>query len=286
MRSVNLKQNTPEWLEFRKKHIGSSDAMSILHTSPWKTRYETFLDKIGLGKPSVDNYAMAIGREREDEARTEFERLTGLIMSDQVVLHDEYEFISASLDGIDLERENILEIKCPGQEDHGKAMQGIVPEKYIPQLQHQLFVTGLDMLYYFSYTPMSNNIVEVYRDQKYIDNMFKEHCKFWECVQKMEPPQLTERDYVTKTDEFWLEVEKKWVLTRTELRELERREKELRETLINMCGTQNCRGRHLQVQKVVRKGNIDYASMPQIQGVDCEPYRKSASEFWKIGDLK
>lgn len=278
--------NLQDPLQNREKYIGASDSTAIMGVSPWKTRYELFLEKIGLGKPNSSNYATERGINLEDEARTEFERLTGHTMFPKVVYTNECDFVRASLDGITLEGDEILEIKCPGKEDHDKAMQGIVPEKYVPQLQHQLFVTGLDMVNYFSYNPASSRIIEVKRDQKYIDHMFKEHCKFWECVQNKEPPELTDRDYVTKKDDFWLEVEKKWVLTRTELRELERREKELRETLLSMCGEQNCRGRLIQATKCFRKGSVDYSSMPQIQNVDCEPYRKQPTEYWKIGDVK
>jgi len=278
--------NPQDPLQNREKYIGASDAPAILGLSPWKTRYELFLDKIGLGKPNTDNYAMALGRNREEEARTEFERQTGHTMFPKVVYTKECEFVRASLDGITLEGDEILEIKCPGKEDHDKAMQGIVPEKYMPQLQHQLFVTGLDMVNYFSYTLDSTMIIEVKRDQKYIDHMFKEHCKFWECVQNAEPPELTDRDYQPKTDEFFQMVEKKWVLARCQLKESERQEKELRETLISMCGDSNSKGRLIQLTKCVRKGNIVYSDMPQIQNVDCEPYRKAPTEYWKIGDVK
>lgn len=278
--------NPQDPLQNREKYIGASDAPAIMGVSKWTTRYELFLQKIGLGKPNIGNYATERGINLEDEARNEFERLTGHTMFPKVVYTKECEFVRASLDGITLEGDEILEIKCPGKEDHDKAMSGIVPEKYVPQLQHQLFVTGLDMVNYFSYTPTSSTIIEVKRDQNYIDHMFKEHCKFWECVQTMEPPELTERDYVTKTDDFWLEVEKKWVLTRCELKELERREKDLRETLISMCGDSNSKGRLIQLTKCLRKGSVDYSVIPQIENMNLDMFRKAPTEYWKIGDVK
>ena len=52
----------------------------------------------------------------------------------------------ASLDGISMDQE-ILEIKCPYKpnrldSDHQKTKEGKIPEKYWPQLQHQLEVFG------------------------------------------------------------------------------------------------------------------------------------------------
>ncbi len=278
--------NLQDPLQNRESYIGSSDAPAIMGVSPWRTRYQLWLDKLGLGNPQMDNYAMRMGRTTEEEARCEFERQTGLTMFPKIIYHEEHDFVRASLDGIDLEHNNIVEIKCPGKIDHESALDGVVPEKYIPQLQHQIFVTGLDKVNYFSYTTDSNKTIQVYRDQNYIDNMFKEQCKFWECVQNAEPPELSDKDYVYKDDDFWLEVERKWKLTKNELKLLEEKEKSLRDTLISMCSNSNCRGRLLQISKCVRKGTVDYSQIPELKDVDFELYRKKPTEYWKIGDVK
>ena len=278
--------NPQDPLQNRNKYIGASDAPIIMKVNPWTTPYQLCMEKIGLGHPRLDNYAMQMGREREDEARSKFEELTGLTMFPKVIYTDECKFVRASLDGIDLEQKNILEIKCPGKVDHEKAMDGVIPEKYFPQLQHQLFVTRLDHVNYFSYTRESNKRIIVERDQAYIDNMFKEHCKFWECVQNEQPPELCDRDYVEKTDDFWFEVENLWKVTKRDLKILEQKEKQLRDTLISMSSNSNCRGRQVQVTKCVRKGQIDYEAMPQLKDADFELYRKPSTEYWKIGEVK
>ena len=43
--NIELTQNTPEWLEFRRKKIGASDAPIILEVSTWKTPYQLWLVK-------------------------------------------------------------------------------------------------------------------------------------------------------------------------------------------------------------------------------------------------
>jgi predicted phage-related endonuclease len=43
-----MQQQTPEWLEFRKNKIGASDAPIIMETSPWKTPYQLWLEKLSL----------------------------------------------------------------------------------------------------------------------------------------------------------------------------------------------------------------------------------------------
>ena len=105
-------QQTPEWLELRRKKIGASDAPCIMGVSPWKTPYELWLEKL-TGKEQSQTWAMKEGIRKEEEARTEFEKQTGIIVFPKVLISDKYDWMMASLDGIDIEfgltTTNILE---------------------------------------------------------------------------------------------------------------------------------------------------------------------------------
>lgn len=48
---VELEYDSPEWHEFRKTHIGGSDAAVLLGISPWKTVTELYDEKMGLIQP-------------------------------------------------------------------------------------------------------------------------------------------------------------------------------------------------------------------------------------------
>lgn len=52
--------------------------------------------------------------------------------------------------------------------------------------------------------------------------------------------------------------------------------------LITMSNGKNTRGCGVTVQKITRKGNIDYSSVPALIGVDLEQYRKPETESWRI----
>src|SRR5271170_1345030 len=121
-------QNTPEWLEMRRNKIGASDAPIIMQVSPWKTPYQLWEEKLGIAKQKQISYEMQRGTNLEEIARQEFEKMTGLIIFPQVVQHPNFEWMIASLDGIDLAHENIVEIKCPGINDHQYALDGKIPE--------------------------------------------------------------------------------------------------------------------------------------------------------------
>jgi predicted phage-related endonuclease len=211
--------------------------------------------------------------------------MTGIVVFDQVVFHPEFEWMMASLDGIDIEGKNIVEIKCPGAEDHQTAVNGNVPTKYYPQLQHQMAVTGLDEAYYFSFDGRQGVIVKVKRDQKYIDTLIQKEANFYHCMRTLEAPKLTERDYVEKNDELWRAASESWIKCQDALEDLKAREEELRETLVCLSGKTNAVGSGIKVSRILRKGNVDYKNVPELHGIDLEQYRKPTTEFWRISQI-
>jgi hypothetical protein len=66
------------------------------------------------------------------------------------------------------------------------------------------------------------------------------------------------------------------------MKELENEEKELRDILICMSNKKNTVGAGIKVSKIVRKGNIDYSIVHELNGVNLERYRKPPTECWKI----
>lgn len=281
---AGLIQNTSEWLEFRRKKIGASDAPIILEVSPWKTPYQLWLEKTSGELPAISAYQKR-GMELEELARQVFEKKTGMIMFPKVVLHPIFDWMMASLDGMDIDKQSIVEIKCPGQLDHDTAKAGKIPEKYIPQLQHQLAVTGLKLAYYFSFDGYDGVIVEVGRDDSYIEQMIGREKAFLECVETCIPPPLKDRDFVNRQDSTWIEASTKWLEVQKQLEFLEKEEKILRESLIKLASDQSCYGGGIRLTKSIRKGVIQYSQVPELQGIDLEKYRKSSSEFWRFSAI-
>lgn len=277
-----LLQQTDEWLQFRKDKIGASDAPVILEVSPWKTPYQLWEEKVGVRENSFKSKSMQRGLDLEDKARDKFEEMTGLCVFPTVVIHPENHWMMASLDGMDIGKNHIVEIKCPGKEDHELAKSGKIPQKYYPQLQHQLEVCGMDMVYYFSFDGEEGVILELYREDKYIKKLVTKEKEFWECTQSFIPPAMSEKDFQVKSDDMWNEASHKWLRAQERLKEIENEEKELREILICMSNKKNCVGGGIKVSKVVRKGNVDYSRVHELNGVNLETYRKPPIECWKI----
>lgn len=279
--NAELIQNTPEWLEFRRKKIGASDAPVIMEVSPWKTPYQLWLEKTGTSNSSTTPHQQR-GHDLEETARQVFEKRTGMIMFPKVMLHPSFDWMMASLDGIDIDGKSIVEIKCPGQTDHEIAKEGKIPEKYFPQLQHQLAVTGLEMAFYFSFDGSEGIILEVEKDDAFIDKMLDREKTFWKCMSTLTPPAMNQRDFVNREDKEWTETTQKWLNIHGQLETLEEEEKKLRETLIQMAGGQNVMGGDVRLTRSLRKGNVNYAQIPELQNIDLEKYRKEPIEVWRL----
>lgn len=281
-----MKQNTKEWIEWRKTKIGASDAPVIMDVSPWKTPHKLWMEKIGMDDVDVKNPSMIRGTEMEEIARNEFISMTGISVFPSIVTSIEHEWMIASLDGVSFDSQYAVEIKCPGKLDHACAKSGIIPEKYYPQLQHQICVLGLDDIFYFSYDGHEGIILKVERNQEYIDKLIVKELKFYECIMNLIPPEMNEKDFINKNDEEWNSICKEYKIISTQLDELLLKQNILKEKLISMAEGKNCLGPGIKLQKVIKKGSISYCDIPQISNLDLEKYRKSPIDYWKISEIK
>jgi exodeoxyribonuclease (lambda-induced) len=95
--------------------------------------------------------------------------------------------IGCSPDGIDMENETGLEIKCPLPHTHlSYLISGKVPLKYIPQIQGSMMVTGFKQWVFCSYHPdMTPLILIEKRDDVYIDKLQKILEKFYPQVDEI-----------------------------------------------------------------------------------------------------
>jgi putative phage-type endonuclease len=275
-------QQSDDWHALRKNKIGASDAPVIMGVSPWKTPYQLWREKLSLDAPGQMTDRMQRGLALEDQAREKFMQMTGCIVQPQVLLHPTIDWMMASLDGISSDGKLIVEIKCPNRDDHAIALDGEVPEKYKPQLQHQMEVAGVDKSHYFSFDGQNGIIVILYRCQSDVSLILKEEEKFWNCVQNYTPPQLASKDYILREDAGWKHAAMCWKDTKARLQELEEMEKEWRDKLIELSEDKSCQGNGIRLCKIARKGNIDYSTIPELKNVDMEKYRKVPTEMWRL----
>ena len=184
MSNEQLVQGSESWFKARMGKISASRIADLMKKtkygeSTYKTRLrmELAIERI-TGKsasPNFMNQAMHDGVEREPDARTLFEAMTGK----EVALcgsfdHPEIVNTSASPDGL-LRGENAtLEIKCPTHVTHAKnLLSETLDARYQHQVQWQIACTESDYAYFASYHPdfppeLRLKVVKVEKDDKLI----------------------------------------------------------------------------------------------------------------------
>lgn len=285
-----MQQGTQTWLDVRKSHIGSSDAPVIMGVSKWKNPHQLWQEKLGLVKEPEENFAMSRGKALEEVARTKYQELHFIEVQPEVIFHLEHDWMMASLDGISEDKSIAVEIKCPiGNEDHTLASQGKIPDHYYPQLQHQLAVIGIKMIHYFSYKSDDDfHCVEVHRDDEYIAKMIQEEKIFFDKMQNFEEPTV-EIECVVRADDAWqnlckqqVEVLAKITQAKEALKHLEEEQEANLQAFIELSGQKEAKGSGFHLYQSSRKGNVDYAKVPELKNVDLEKYRKPTSYSWRL----
>lgn len=273
-----MEQGTPEWLEFRRTRIGASDAPIIMGESPWCTPHQLWERKLGLTDEQEVTYAMQRGLDVEDEVRRLYHNEKEIQVEPAVLTHKEYPWMIASLDGINEAGTRIIEIKYPNAKDHAVAAEGKVPDKYYWQLQHQMAVAEVEYMDYVSYSPIDMHIVTIARCDDAVERMIAAEKAFYSNMMSMTEPELTDRDLVEVTDPEWQAVCQEL----KEIQQVKAREKQLRARLLELAQGRSCQGYGYKFTKSYSKGSIDYKAVPELQGVDLEPYRKSTIEKWRF----
>ena len=188
---VKLVQGSAEWHEHRRNHRNASETPAVLGVSPWVTPYQLWQQKLGLVAPEV-TAAMLHGTQLEPQARAAYEALTGHVMQPLVLVDGEY---SASLDGLTLSGDRVLEIKCPFKRRDStlwkSVADGILPEHYELQVQHQLHVAGADMADVYVFDGTEGLLLEVTPRPDTWHRIHHGWDGFMRCVQEAQAPPLT-----------------------------------------------------------------------------------------------
>lgn len=276
---IEIEQGSPQWLALRKTKVTATDAPIVLGVSRWKNKIQLYHEKLSDDQPASPNAAMQRGLDLEPIARDLFNLRRKLNMEPVVMVRD---WLMASLDGWDSSIGCVLEIKCAGSVDHESALKGKVPDHYYPQLQLQMYVSGAQQAYYDSFDGIDEVVIVVDRDDSYIEKMLPKLKEFYDCLVNKTPPEPDEDDYIYREDEEWIECCSKLKVVMEQRKSLEMQEEELRNQLIFLSGESNTKGGGISLCQVERRGNVDYAKIPALKGMDLEPYRKPSSLSWRI----
>lgn len=183
MRVSKHEQRTPEWYAERLGVPSASQFHRIITpTGQASKQVDSYINELVAEKVTQqqtyvhETEAMKRGTELEPTARENFEFIFDYHVSEIGFCKLDKLEIGCSPDGvIDLPDGKIavLEIKCPTASTMVEYLRdGILPPKYRPQLQGQLWVTESDHAYFFAYHPdFVPLLVKVERDEDFIQKL-------------------------------------------------------------------------------------------------------------------
>lgn len=236
----------------RSKGIGGSDIPVILGLSTFKTPYQLYLEKRGepiTAEPSQQQKnIMESGNRLEPMVVNIFEEQEGVKIErrQEVLRHNKYDFLWGTIDG--MANNEVIEIKTTLS--YSKAWKNGVPPYALAQAlfySHLANAAGFKILAY----SRDNGILQIFnfmRNGELEQEIVNKAIEFWNNTQKgIEPPatnykelqhkfrQICEdkKEIATKND---LEIVNEMLLVKQQLKQLEKKEEELKIKLCERLG--------------------------------------------------
>ena len=195
-----------EWLAYRRKGIGGSDASAVLGISPFRTARDLYFDKLNIvtADDGGNWVAMEMGNLLEDLVARIFAKKTGLRIFQRKVMyqHPRYPWMLADLDYLVEQPDGtlaILEIKTTNYNARDKWEyngEEIVPAYYEAQGRHYMAVVNLNRVYFCCLYGNSEDEVIIRcidRDMAYEQELIALEDYFWhDNVLAKNPPPYTE----------------------------------------------------------------------------------------------
>lgn len=190
-------ENLPydDWLEYRKRGIGGSDASVVCGINRYKSPVELWMEKTNRLAPQEAGEAAYWGTQLESLVRSEFTKRTGIEVKlvKQILQSEEYPFVQANLDGICTDPNYggcIFEAKTASAYKTGE-WENSIPDEYMLQIQHYMAVTGFKAAYIavlIGGNTFRWRLVE--RDEELIAMLIQLEEEFWDHVKNNTPPPL------------------------------------------------------------------------------------------------
>lgn len=178
-----LNLDTEDWLKYRKRGIGGSDAGAVCGLNPYRSAMAVYLDKTTEEVEKADSEAMRQGREFEDYVARRFMEATGkkVRRANAMFYHEKYPFMLADVDRLIVGEKAGLECKTASPFMADKWKDGQVPMSYQLQCHHYMAVLGMERWYIAVLIyGREFKFCRIERDEELINNLIEIEKDFWE----------------------------------------------------------------------------------------------------------
>ena len=243
---------------------------------------QDWLAKTGR-QQTVVTAAMQRGTDLEPLARIAYEELTGMLMQPLVLEAGAY---SASLDGMTLDGDLLLEIKCPykGKDSSlwKEVVAGSVPEHYLIQVQHQLMVSGAQTAQLWVFDGQKGLIHNIERDNGCMERICTAWDEFQGFLDNDSPPALNSNDTAVQSDKAWAQAALTYIELKGSAEAISEELETARQALVALAQHPKENGAGVTVTRFWKQGNVDYKKVPALADLDLDPYRGKARQEIRV----
>jgi len=265
-KQVFIEPRTPEWYAWRNSGVGASEVAALMGTAKFDPKTPDALRKQKLlGSAFTGNTATEHGVENEAKALADAESMLDLHLAPACF---ERGNLRASLDGWSADMRIVVEVKCPYKSklsSRDYAMQPHIQD----QVQAQMYCSGGVAAYVCIYQDGDAVLYSVPRDEKRIAEIVASVDAFM--------PTCVLRD-----DELFADAEADYLAAKMEVEAAEAKLAKAKECLLMLADSKPAVGRAVCISERSRAGSVDYAKVPELKGVDLEPYRKAGTTYFVI----
>lgn len=271
MKEINLEQGTPEWHDWRRGKAMASETAAVMGISPYQSIEQIRNNKRGSQKSFVTS-AMQHGNDEEPKAREAYEQDVDELFQPACYESGEY---GASLDGINMDGDTLLEIKSPvdgkDSERYKQAAEDAINDFDYIQVQHQLMVTGAKRCVFLVWGGDQYATVTVMPNPGIWEQIVSAWDSFW--------PTVAERD-----DQEWREASEAYKEAKKVADEAATALTEAKKHLLTFMSGTYAYGNGVRVKEVVRSGQVDWKKIQaeKLTDVDVEQYRKPGSSYIQV----
>lgn len=287
-----MEQRSEEWFKARKGKLTGSNIGASIGTNPWKTPEDLIRQMVrdyhGAESEFTGNVATEHGTNHEPLATMDYFGKTGNLVEEcGFFVHPEYEWLGASPDGL-IGDDGIIEVKCPyglrNKKGDDLVFKSATDQRhYYAQMQIEMACTGRKWCDFYQWSPNGDSIERVNFSPNWFAQALPELRKFydWYLSELDNPAHLEPKEREINTFHAQKLVQE-WDELKTTIEDAEARKKEVLAELVQLSKERNAIIHGRKLTQVERKGNVQYAKIPELKGIDLEPYRGKSSQFWRL----
>ena len=287
-----MEQRSEAWFKARRGKLTGSNIGAALGVNPWKSPEDLIRQMVrdhhGAESEFTGNVATEYGTLHEPLALMDYFGKTGNMVEEcGFFVHPEIDWLGASPDGL-VGEDGLIEVKCPfglrnKKGDELKFKAAADQPHYYAQMQMEMACTGRDWCDFYQWSKHGDSLERVWFDPQWFADSLPALEAFYNLYlsELDNPAHLEPKEKEINTFKAQKLIQEYDALGQT-IDDATARKREVLTELVALSKDRPALIHGRKLTKVERKGNVQYAKVPELKGVDLEPYRGKGSEYWRL----